>query len=80
MNDKLIRFARIIEWIWLIFGCIFIGLTIWKINSLGTSRAAIYFMFPIVAFVMYYLRRRQRIRLEKQRREFMSKKHSGEEN
>lgn len=69
MNDKLLRFARIVEWIWLIFGFIFIGLSIWKISSLGTSRAAVYFLFPVMAFVMFYVRRRQRIRMEKQYRE-----------
>ncbi|MGQ3014882.1 MAG: hypothetical protein ACT6QS_14320 [Flavobacteriales bacterium] len=79
MNEKLIRFARIVEWIWLIFGFIFIGLTIWKINTLGTSRAAIYFMFPLIAFIMYYMRRRQRIRLEKQRREFLQKERDSEQ-
>lgn len=64
MNDQMIKFSIWIERIWFAFIFIFLGLSIWKYVELGWPKAAMYFVFPVVALVMFFLRRRQRIKMQ----------------
>lgn len=67
MNDKMIKFSILIERIWFAFIFIFLGLSIWKLTKIGWPDAGIFFAFPIIALFMFFIRRRQRIKLQKDR-------------
>lgn len=65
MNEKMIKFSIIIERVWFAFIFIFTALSIWKLSTEGWPKAGIFFIFPVVAFVMFLLRRRTRLKLQK---------------
>lgn len=67
MNDKMIKFSILIERIWFAFIFIFLGLSFWKLYTIGWPNAGIFFAFPIIALFMFLMRRRQRIKMQNER-------------
>lgn len=64
MNDKMIKFSLLIERVWFVFIFVFLGLSIWKFYSIGWPDAGIFFVFPAIAAVMFFIRRKTRIKLQ----------------
>jgi hypothetical protein len=65
----MIRFLKILEIVWLSFGAILLGFAVFKSVGEGIEATWYYYVFPVVCAFMYYWRRRERVRLEKDLRE-----------
>lgn len=59
------KIIRILEISWLIIAIAGLGLAVFKLIQGHTQDAVYFFIFMIVALIFYFIRRRQRIRMEK---------------
>lgn len=57
---------RILEIAWLIITFLTIGIASWQLFDEGVQSAIWMFFVSLVAFTMYMIRRKQRIRMERQ--------------
>ncbi|HET6243464.1 MAG: hypothetical protein H0V01_07955 [Bacteroidetes bacterium] len=62
------KIIRILELAWLIIAIAGAVLGIYKFANEGLSEAIYFFIFTFVAAVFYYIRRKQRIRMEQENR------------
>lgn len=59
------KIIKILEISWLLIAIAAIGLAIFKLIQGHTQDAIYFFIFMVVALIFYFIRRRQRIRMEK---------------
>jgi O-antigen/teichoic acid export membrane protein len=62
------KIIRILEITWLLIAIAGAGIGVYKFTSEGWDEALYFFIFTFVAAIFYYIRRRQRIRMEQDNR------------
>ncbi len=59
------KIIRILEMAWLVIAIAGAVIGTYKFSSEGWDQAVYFYIFTIVASIFYYIRRRQRIKMEK---------------
>jgi len=65
-NERAIKFIRFLERVWLVIGLTSLVVGIYETITLGIATSYMFFMFTIIAGILYTLRKRQRIRMEEE--------------
>ncbi|MBL4733981.1 MAG: hypothetical protein JKY18_01335 [Flavobacteriales bacterium] len=68
-NKKAIKFIRFLENVWMVVAITTAAIGVYETISLGIVHSYMFFMFSIVAGILYTLRRRQRIGMEEETRD-----------
>ena len=61
---------RVLEIAWLIFAVTGASLGVYKLTTEGVSESLFFLFFTIVAAIFYFIRRKQRIAMEKESKGF----------
>jgi len=65
-DKKLYKMIRILEVTWLIIGVIAILIGVYETYTKGIGEGYLFFIFTLIAGLMYMLRRNRRIKMERE--------------
>ncbi|MBL4657255.1 MAG: hypothetical protein JKX73_04590 [Flavobacteriales bacterium] len=65
-NKKAIKFIRFLENAWIVVGVTTAGIGIYETFRLGIEESYMFFIFSLLAGILYSLRRKQRTRMEEE--------------